>query len=288
MMRFATKLKGLAAVLSSVFVAGAAMAQDGVTGLERVGKAHEGAMGFQPAATELARDQQWLDGMLLYIIAAITIFVVALLLISIFRFNRRVNPTPARFTHNTPLEIGWTLVPVLILVVIGSFSLPILFKQQEIPTADITIKATGFQWYWGYEYPDEELAFDSLMLQREELAEYGYAEDEYLLAVDNAMVVPVNKTIVVQVTGADVIHSWTVPAFAVKQDAVPGRVAELWFKAEREGIYFGQCSELCGKDHAYMPITVKVVSEAEYAAWLGRARELFAGIPAPLTVASAD
>ena len=264
------------------------MAQDGVTGLERVGKAHEGAMGFQPAATELARDQQWLDGMLLYIIAAITIFVVALLLISIFRFNRRMNPTPARFTHNTPLEIGWTLVPVLILVVIGSFSLPILFKQQEIPTADITIKATGFQWYWGYEYPDEELAFDSLMLQREELAEYGYAEDEYLLAVDNAMVVPVNKTIVVQVTGADVIHSWTVPAFAVKQDAVPGRVAELWFKAEREGIYFGQCSELCGKDHAYMPITVKVVSEAEYAAWLGRARELFAGVPAPLTVASAD
>jgi len=288
MMRFATKLMGPGAVLSSVFVAGMAMAQDGITGLETVGKAHEGAMGFQPAATELARDQQWLDGMLLYIITAITIFVVALLLISIFRFNQRVNPTPAKFTHNTPLEIGWTLVPVLILVVIGSFSLPILFKQQEIPTADITIKATGFQWYWGYEYPDEELAFDSLMLQREELAEYGYAPDEYLLAVDNAMVVPVNKTIVVQVTGADVIHSWTVPAFAVKQDAVPGRVAELWFKAEREGIYFGQCSELCGKDHAYMPITVKVVSEAEYAAWLGRARELFAGIPAPLTVASAD
>lgn len=288
MMRFATKLMGPGAVLSSVFVAGMAMAQDGITGLETVGKAHEGAMGFQPAATELARDQQWLDGMLLYIITAITIFVVALLLIAIFRFNQRVNPTPAKFTHNTPLEIGWTLVPVLILVVIGSFSLPILFKQQEIPTADITIKATGFQWYWGYEYPDEELAFDSLMLAKDELAEYGYAEDEYLLAVDNAMVVPVNKTIVVQVTGADVIHSWTVPAFAVKQDAVPGRVAELWFKAEREGIYFGQCSELCGKDHAYMPITVKVVSDAEYAAWLGRARELFAGIPAPLTVASAD
>jgi len=288
MMRFATKLMGPGAVLSSVFVAGMAMAQDGITGLETVGKAHEGAMGFQPAATELARDQQWLDGMLLYIITAITIFVVALLLIAIVRFNRRSNPTPAQFTHNTPLEIGWTLVPVLILVVIGSFSLPILFKQQEIPTADITIKATGFQWYWGYEYPDEELAFDSLMLQRDELADYGYAPDEYLLAVDNAMVVPVNKTIVVQVTGADVIHSWTVPAFAVKQDAVPGRVAELWFKAEREGIYFGQCSELCGKDHAYMPITVKVVSEAEYAAWLGRARELFAGIPAPLTVASAD
>ncbi|MZQ89337.1 cytochrome c oxidase subunit II [Frigidibacter albus] len=288
MMRFATKLMGPGAVLSSVFVAGMAMAQDGITGLETVGKAHEGAMGFQPAATELARDQQWLDGMLLYITAAITIFVVALLLIAIFRFNQRVNPVPAKFTHNTPLEIGWTLVPVLILVVIGSFSLPILFKQQEIPTADITIKATGFQWYWGYEYPDEELAFDSLMLQREELAEYGYAEDEYLLAVDNAMVVPVNKTIVVQVTAADVIHSWTIPAFAVKQDGVPGRVAELWFSAEREGVYFGQCSELCGKDHAYMPITVKVVSEAEYAAWLTRTRELFAGTPAPLTVASAD
>ncbi len=287
-MRFATKLMGPGAILSAVFLAGMAMAQDGVTGLETVGKARPGAMGFQPAATELARDQQWLDGMLLYIISAITALVVVLLVIAILRFNRRVNPTPAKFTHNTPLEIGWTLVPVLILVAIGSFSLPILFKQQEIPDPEITVKVTGFQWYWGYEYPDEGVSFDSLLLAREDLAEYGYAEDEYLLAVDNALVVPVNRTVVVQVTGADVIHSWAVPAFAVKQDAVPGRIAELWFRAEREGIYFGQCSELCGKDHAYMPIAVKVVSDAEYAAWLGRARELFAGTPAPLTVASAD
>ncbi|MBC7138391.1 MAG: cytochrome c oxidase subunit II [Defluviimonas sp.] len=279
---------GPGAILSAVFLAGMAMAQDGVTGLETVGKARPGAMGFQPAATELARDQQWLDGMLLYIISAITALVVVLLVIAILRFNRRVNPTPAKFTHNTPLEIGWTLVPVLILVAIGSFSLPILFKQQEIPDPEITVKVTGFQWYWGYEYPDEGVSFDSLLLAREDLAEYGYAEDEYLLAVDNALVVPVNRTVVVQVTGADVIHSWAVPAFAVKQDAVPGRIAELWFRAEREGIYFGQCSELCGKDHAYMPIAVKVVSDAEYAAWLGRARELFAGTPAPLTVASAD
>ncbi len=285
-MRFATKLIGLPAVISSAMIAGAAWAQDGITGLEVVGKAHDGGTGFQPAATELARDQQWLDGMLLYIIAAITIFVTVLLVMAILRFNRRSNPTPAKFTHNTPLEIGWTLVPILILVVIGSFSLPILFKQQEIPTADLTIKATGFQWYWGYEYPDEGIAFDSLMLAREELAEYGYNEDEYRLAVDNAVVVPVGKTVVVQVTGADVIHSWTIPAFAVKQDAVPGRIAELWFNADREGVYFGQCSELCGKDHAFMPITVKVVSEEAYAEWLARARELFAAAPSSFRVAA--
>ncbi|MEI4471546.1 cytochrome c oxidase subunit II [Frigidibacter sp. MR17.24] len=278
-----------------------------------VGRAHQGGMGFQPAASELAHDQQWLDHMLLYVITVITIFVVALLVICILRFNRRANPTPARFTHNTPVEIAWTLIPVLILVVIGSFSLPILFKQQEIPQADITIKVTGYQWYWGYEYPDEEIAFDSYMIghpatltaedeaagavpyvngpaMAAKLTAMGYQPDEFLLAVDNPMVVPVGKTIVVQATGSDVIHSWTVPAFAVKQDAVPGRIAELWFNADREGVFFGQCSELCGKDHAYMPIVVKVVSQEAYDQWLGRAKELFAANEAPKTLklASAD
>jgi len=173
-------------------------------------------------------------------------------------------------------------------VFIGANSLPILFKQQEIPEGDINIKVTGYQWYWGYEYTDHEFAFDSFMLARDELEEFGYSQDEYLLATNTAVVVPVDKTVVMQVTGADVIHSWTIPAFGVKQDAVPGRLAELWFKAEKEGVYFGQCSELCGKDHAYMPITVKVVSQEAYDLWLNGAIEEYAGTPRSVQVASAD
>ena len=203
----------------------------------------------------------------------ITLFVVALLAVCIVRYNSKSNPTPATFTHNSPLEIAWTLVPVLILVFIGAFSLPVLFKQQEIPEADVTIKVIGYQWYWSYEYTDHDFGFESFKLERDQLAEYGYADDEYLLATDTAVVVPVGKTIVMNVTGADVIHAWTIPAFGVKQDAVPGRLAQLWFEAEEEGIYFGQCSELCGKDHAYMPITVKVVSQGVYGAWFAAAQE---------------
>lgn len=285
-MRFANILSGLAAGITSVALAGMAAAQDGITGLQAVGKPHADGVGFQPAATELARDQQWLDGVLLYLCIGVVALVMVLLAIVILRFNQRSNPTPARFTHNTPLEIVWTLIPVLILVTLGSFSLPILFKQQEIPVADVTIKATGNQWFWSYEYPDEGIAFDSFLLDKSALAANGYAEDEYLLATDNAVVVPVGKTVVVQVTGADVIHSWAVPAFAVKQDAVPGRIAELWFNAEQEGVYFGQCSELCGKDHAYMPITVKVVSEQVYADWLARTKTADAGVSATVQVAS--
>ncbi|MCB1398881.1 MAG: cytochrome c oxidase subunit II [Rhodobacteraceae bacterium] len=277
-MRFATIRYGLAAAITSTILSGAVHAQDMITGLPVIGKPHDKGVNFQPAASELAHDQQWLDGMVLYIITAITIFVVGLLIFAILRFNRRVNPTPARFTHNTPLEIAWTLIPIMILIVIGAFSLPTLWKQQEIPQADITIKATGYQWYWGYEYPDEGVAFDALLLPKEDLAAHGYAEDEYLLAADNAVVVPVNKTIVVQVTAADVIHSWTIPAFAVKQDGVPGRIAQLWFNADKEGVYFGQCSELCGQAHAYMPIVVKVVSEEVYADWLARAKNDFAAV----------
>ncbi|MEY4305679.1 MAG: hypothetical protein RIT52_1854, partial [Pseudomonadota bacterium] len=177
-------------------------------------------------------------------------------------------------THNTPLEVLWTLVPVLVLVFIGSFSLPQLFKQQDFTEvkADLTIKVTGNQWFWSYEYPDEGVSFDSFLLPKDQLAAAGYDESLYLLATDTAVVVPVGKTVLVQVTGADVIHSWKVPAFGVMQDAVPGRLAQTWFKAEKEGIFFGQCSEICGKDHAFMPITVKVVSEAAYAKWLEAAK----------------
>ena len=281
-MKNALMLSGLFAALSSV----PALAQDGLEGLETVGKPVPGGMGFQPAATDLARGLQSLDYLILVIITAIVALVVALVLVVIVRYNRRANPEPASFTHHTPIEILWTVGPILILVFIGAFSLPELFRQQEIPEADITIKVTGNQWYWSYEYVDEGFGFDSFMLAKEDLADYGYSDDEYLLATDNAVVLPKGKVIVMQVTGSDVIHSWTIPAFGVKQDGVPGRLAELWFKADREGVYFGQCSELCGKNHAYMPITVKVVSEEAYQEWLARAKEEFAGLPQNYKVAS--
>jgi cytochrome c oxidase subunit 2 len=267
-----------------------ATAQIAPEGLEIIGAPVDREMGFQPAATHLARDLQWLDGFLLVIITIISLFVLALLAWCIVRFNKRANPEPATFTHNQPLEVTWTVVPIAILFFIGAFSLPVLFDQQEIPEADVTIKATGYQWFWGYEYPDHEFAFDSFMLQRDELEEFGYSQDEYLLATDTAMVVPTGQTIVVQVTAADVIHSWTVPAFGVKQDGVPGRLAELWFEVDEgmEGIYFGQCSELCGQAHAYMPITVMAVTQEEYDAWLDRAITEYAGKPRELNVASAE
>ena len=278
----------LTSLLSAALVtlAGVAQAQENFQGLESIGKPEPKGMGFQFPATELMRDLVWLDNFLLVIITVISVFVTCLLAYAAFKFHRSRNDTPGTFTHHSVLEVAWTVVPVGILVVIGAFSLPILFKQQEIPEADITIKVTGYQWYWGYEYVDHDFGFDSVMLQKDELADYGYAPDEYLLATDTAVVVPVGATVVMQLTGADVIHSWTIPAFGVKQDAVPGRLAELWFAAEKEGVYFGQCSELCGQAHAYMPITVKVVSQDQYDAWLSGAIEELAGVPQSVQVAS--
>lgn len=269
---------------------GAAQAQE----LEVIGRPIAGATGLQPSATDVSHATQALDGLVHYIVIAIAAFVVLLTLWLVVRYNRRANATPGKFTHNTPLEIAWTLIPVLILVFIGANSLPVLFKQQEIPEGDVVIKVTGNQWYWNYEYVDHEFAFDSFMLARDELADHGYTDDLYLLATDTAVVVPTGKKVVMQVTGSDVIHSWTIPAFGVKQDAVPGRLAELWFTVDEgaEGIYFGQCSELCGKDHAFMPITVKAVSEADYNAWLQGAIEEYAGnpetLPATVELASAN
>lgn len=271
-MRFITSLIATCGILT----AGMASAQDATAGLETVGKPVERGLGFQPAATELMRDIIWLDNMLLIIITLISVFVTLLLAYAAFKYHETRNANPAKFTHNTAVEVTWTVAPIAILILIGAWSLPILFKQQEIPEADITIKVTGYQWYWGYEYVDEGVGFDSYMLPREELAENGYADDEYLLATDTAVVVPTGAIVVMNVTGADVIHAWTIPAFGVKQDAVPGRLAQLWFSAEREGVYFGQCSELCGKDHAYMPITVKVVSPEKYQEWLAGAKDEFA------------
>lgn len=276
---------GLAALLA----AGAVRAQDVLGELPHIGKPTPKGMGFQPAVTSLAEDQQWLDHFVLIIISAVVVFVVALLLICIFRFNARRNPVPARFSHNTPLEIAWTLVPVLILLVIGIFSLPILFRSQEMPSdPDVVIKAIGNQWYWSYEYPNDQITFDSLMLAKGDLAANGYNPDEYLLAVDNAVVVPVGKKVLMQYTANDVIHSWAIPAFAIKQDAVPGRIAQAWFTVDREGVYFGQCSELCGINHAYMPIVVKAVSPEKYAAWMEGAKQQFASAgTAPAAVQTA-
>ena len=277
-MRIISKIFGVIAGMSAM----PALAQDG---LEIIGIPIDRGLGFQPAVTELARDLQWLDAMILYIITAIVVFVTALMGYVIIRYNRRANPNPASFTHNSPVEIAWTVIPVLILTLIGVYSLPVLFKQQEIPEADLTIKVTGNQWYWGYEYVDHGFGFDSFMIGdgkvlndevEAELVAAGYTRDEFLLATDTAVVVPVGQIVVMQLTGADVIHSWTIPAFGVKQDAVPGRLAQLWFKAEKEGVYFGQCSELCGKDHAYMPITVKVVSQEAYEEWLKGAIDEYA------------
>jgi len=278
----------LTSLLSAALVtlAGVAQAQENFQGLESIGKPEPKGMGFQFPATELMRDLVWLDNFLLVIITVISVFVTCLLAYAAFKFHRSRNDTPGTFTHHSVLEVAWTVIPVGILVVIGAFSLPILFKQQEIPEADITIKVTGYQWYWGYEYVDHDFGFDSVMLQKDELADYGYAPDEYLLATDTAVVVPVGATVVMQLTGADVIHSWTIPAFGVKQDAVPGRLAELWFAAEKEGVYFGQCSELCGQAHAYMPITVKVVSQEQYDAWLSSTIQELAGVPQSVQVAS--
>ena len=257
-------------------------------GLKSIGKPIPGGMGFQPAVTELARDLQWLDGMVNIIIIAISLFVTVLLLWAAYRYNKKRNPNPATFTHNSTVEILWTIIPIVILLFIGAFSVPILFKQQEMPIADVTIKATGNQWYWTHEYPEHEFGFDGFLLEKDELADYGYSPDEYLLATDTSVVIPTGKNIVVRVTGADVIHAWTIPAFGVKQDAVPGRIAELWFNVDegQEGIYFGQCSELCGKNHAYMPITVRAVTMAEYEEWLDNAIIEYAGKPRSLNVAS--
>ncbi len=304
-MSVAKIFNAVSTALVGLMVSGSAFAQEA---MEVLGKPVDKAINFQTPATEVMRDIIWLDNFLLVIITVITIFVTLLLAIVVVKFNRRANPVAATFTHNSALEVAWTIVPIIILIAIIPPSLKLLFKQQEIPAADITIKATGNQWYWTHEYVDHGFEFDSYMIGHPAtladddgeqafkkspavmaaLKENGFNDDEFLLATDTSVVVPVNKTIVVQVTGADVIHSWTIPAFGVKQDAVPGRLAELWFKAEKEGVYFGQCSELCGKDHTYMPITVKVVSQEEYEAWLDGAITEYAGTPRTITVANAN
>ena len=230
-------------------------------------------MDLQDSATPVMQDVAGFHTFLLWVIAVISAFVLALLLVCIVRFNARTNPTPSRTTHNTPIEILWTIVPVIILAVIAVPSFRLLFVQLEVPKPDLTVKVTGKQWFWSYSYPDNgKFEFDSLMVQDKDLKP-GQLR---LLAVDNEMVVPVNKVVHVLVTGADVIHSFTVPSFGIRMDAVPGRLNETWFKATIEGVFYGQCSELCGKDHAFMPIAVRVVKENDFNTWLNGAKQKYA------------
>jgi len=235
-------------------------------------------MGMQQSVTPVMDDIVWFHDILLWTISAITAFVLLLLLIIVVRFNARANPTPSRTTHNTFVEVLWTVMPVIILVGIAVPSFRLLFLQLNMPQADMTVKATGKQWFWSYSYPDNgKFEFDSLMLQDKDRK----PDQPRLLSVDNEMVVPVNKTVRMQVIGADVIHAFAVPSFGIKIDAIPGRLNETWFKATREGVYYGQCSELCGKDHAFMPIAVRVVSEQAFAAWVAQAKQKYAAQDAP-------
>ena len=229
-------------------------------------------LGLQAGVTPVMRDIIWFHDFLLWLIAAITLFVLVLLAIVVVKFNAKANPVPSRTTHNTTIEVIWTVVPVLILVAIAVPSFRLLFLQLNVPKADVTIKATGKQWFWTYTYPDEKFEFDSIMVQEKDLK----PGQPRLLAVDNEVVVPVNKVVRVQTTGADVIHAFAVPSFGIKIDAIPGRLNETWFKADRVGVYYGQCSELCGRDHAFMPIAVHVVSDQDYAAWVARAKQKWA------------
>ena len=241
---------------------------------------------LQPAATESADKIHSFHELLLYIIIGVTLFVLALLIIVMVRFNRRANPVPSKTTHNTLIEVIWTIVPVMILVVIAVPSFKLLYANEKIPSdIALTIKAIGKQWYWTYEYPDNgNFTFDANMLPDDKRG-----DQPRLLAVDNFVVVPVNTKVRLIVTAADVIHAWAMPAFGKKIDAVPGRLNELWFEARDPGIYYGQCSELCGANHAFMPIGVKVVTKEEYAAWVAQAQQEFGKADqAPVSLAAAS
>jgi cytochrome c oxidase subunit 2 len=275
----------------------------GDTAAQEIGRPVPGQTGFQPSATELARDLVAMDTLLLTIITVIVLLVTGLLAYVVINFDARKNPRPARFTHNALIEVVWTAVPVMILVAIAFPSLNLLYKQMEIPESEVTIKAIGNQWFWSYEYPDYEIAFDSLMVGaghrsydammnteagREEAKTYGITRENFLLRTDTAVVVPVDTVVKVQMTANDVIHAWTVPSFGVKMDAIPGRLNELWFKAEKIGTFYGQCSELCGTNHAYMPIMVKVVSRADFDAWVEESRTAQGLPPQSIRLASAE
>lgn len=256
--------------LLGVAVAGMALLAGGAAFAE-LGQPAPWEWTLQESASPVMDNITWFHNFLFWLITIITLFVLGLLVAVVVKFNAKANPIPSKTTHNTLIEVAWTLIPVLILVGIAVPSFRLLFQQLDIPKADLTIKATGKQWYWSYSYPDSKFEFDSLLAQDKK---------PRLLGVDNEMVVPINKVVRIQTTGADVIHSFAVPAFGIKIDSVPGRLNETWFKSTKLGMFYGQCSELCGKDHAFMPIAVRVVSDQEFVAWIETAKKKFATNPA--------
>jgi cytochrome c oxidase subunit 2 len=263
--------------LLGLAVVGAVLAMSG-TAFAELGQPAPWEYTLQASASPVMDDIRSFHNLLLGIITVITLFVLALLVAVVVKFNARANPVPSRTTHNTLVEVAWTLIPVLILVAIAVPSFRLLFLELDVPKADLTIKATGKQWYWSYAYPDNgKFEFDSLLACDETRQK---CQPPRLLSVDNEIVVPVNKVIRIQTIGADVIHSFAVPAFGIKIDAIPGRLNETWFKATKTGMYYGQCSELCGKDHAYMPIAVRVVEDQEFASWVETAKKKYASNPA--------
>lgn len=276
-----TRAAGALAGAAAAFYGAAALAND------KFGEPTDRAIDLQPGVTSLRKDAIFFhDVILLPIITIITLFVLALLVWVVIRYNRKANPVPAKFTHNTTLEVAWTLVPVLILVGIAIFSFKLLFAYHDMPKPDVTIKAVGYQWYWGYEYPDHQIGEYVSNILPEDQAKA--ANKPYRLAATEPLVVPVNKVVRVQVTGADVIHAFAVPSFGIITDAVPGRLNETWFKAERIGVYYGNCRELCGVDHAFMPIEVHVVSQADFDAWVAKKGGSLPGAaPAPAVAAPA-
>jgi cytochrome c oxidase subunit 2 len=266
--------------LLGMTVAGMALVAGGAAFAETLGQPAPWEFRLQESATPVMDSITSFHDYLFVIITVITLFVLGLLIAVVVKFNAKANPVPSRTTHNTLIEVAWTLIPVLILVGVAVPSFRLLFQELDIPKADLTIKATGKQWYWSYAYPDNgKFEFDSLLAQDKQ---------PRLLGVDNEMVVPVNKVIRVQTTGADVIHSFAMPAFGIKIDAIPGRLNETWFKATKTGMFYGQCSELCGKDHAFMPIAVRVVSDQEFTAWVEDAKKKFAAVPANAYASAAD
>lgn len=246
---------------------------------------HDWQIGFQSANSPVMNQIENFHTELLYIITAVCLFVLALLVYIVFKFRAAANPTPSKVHHNTLLEVAWTIIPVIILVVIAVPSFRLLYFESTIPKPDVTIEAIGKQWFWTYNYPGANagFTFDSLGLSDADAAK---AHEPRLLGVDNAVVVPVGKVIEVVTTGADVIHSWALPQMGVKMDAVPGRLNHTWFKADQIGTYYGQCSELCGARHAFMPIEVHVVSDADYAAWLASAKKKFAALDTDVHLAA--
>jgi len=255
---------GFAGLCLAVFSAAPAWAKDAL------GQPTPGGIDLQPAAAPLKHDAIWFHNIVLMpVITGITLLVLGLMIWIVIRYNKKSNPTPARWSHNTMVEVIWTVLPVLILVVISLFSFQLLFKYHDMPTPDLTVKATGNQWNWSYEYPDQGIPeYISNMLPEDEVAARGMPHSLYRLAADEPIVVPVGKTVRVLITASDVIHAFALPAFGLKLDAVPGRTNETWFNAEREGVFYGQCSELCGVDHAFMPIEIRVVSQAEFERWV--------------------